>query len=101
MAWVCNGAVTHSITWAEVPRWDVVIAQIEGAIGFALSSVLPNQVTLSKGVVKMPKVEVHIVTSTARPSDIGEPGVPPVASSTRAAKNCGGVDLRSSVWSEG
>jgi isoquinoline 1-oxidoreductase beta subunit len=27
----------------------------------------------------MPKVEVHIVRSTAAPSGIGEPGVPPVA----------------------
>lgn len=72
---------------------DVVTAQIEGAIGFALSAVLRNQVTLNKGVVEqsnfddyeptrmreMPKVEVHIVASTAAPSGIGEPGVPPVA----------------------
>jgi isoquinoline 1-oxidoreductase subunit beta len=72
---------------------DVVTAQIEGAIGFALSAALRNQVTLSKGVVEqrnfddyeptrmreMPKVEVHIVESTAAPSGIGEPGVPPIA----------------------
>jgi isoquinoline 1-oxidoreductase beta subunit len=72
---------------------DIVTAQIEGAIGFALSTVLRNQVTLNKGAVEqqnfddyeptrmreMPKVEVHIVESTAAPSGIGEPGVPPVA----------------------
>jgi isoquinoline 1-oxidoreductase subunit beta len=72
---------------------DIVIAQIEGAIGFALSSVFRNQVTLNKGVVEqsnfddyeptrlreMPKVEVHIVKSTANPSGIGEPGVSPIA----------------------
>jgi isoquinoline 1-oxidoreductase subunit beta len=72
---------------------DIVTAQIEGAIGFALSSVFRNQVTLNKGAVEqsnfddyeptrmreMPKVEVHIVKSTAAPSGIGEPGVPPIA----------------------
>jgi isoquinoline 1-oxidoreductase beta subunit len=72
---------------------DVITAQIEGAIGFALSAALRNQVTLSKGVIEqrnfddyeptrmreMPKVEVHIVESTAAPSGIGEPGVPPIA----------------------
>lgn len=72
---------------------DVVAAQIEGAIGFALSAVLRNRVTLNKGLVEqsnfddyeptrireMPKVEVHIVKSTEPPSGIGEPGVPPVA----------------------
>jgi isoquinoline 1-oxidoreductase subunit beta len=72
---------------------DVVTAQIEGAIGFALSSALRNQVTLNKGRVEqhnfddyeptrmreMPKVEVHLVESTERPSGIGEPGVPPIA----------------------
>lgn len=69
---------------------DIVTAQIEGAIGFALSTALRNQVTLNKGMVeqsnfddyeptrmrKMPKVEVHIVRSTEPPSGIGEPGVP-------------------------
>ena len=28
---------------------------------------------------EMPKVEVHIVPSTEKPTGIGEPGVPPVA----------------------
>ena len=72
---------------------DIVEAQIEGAVGFALSSVLRNAITLDKGVVEqanfddydptrfseMPKVEVHIVKSLAAPSGIGEPGVPPLA----------------------
>jgi len=72
---------------------DNVTEQIEGAIGLALSSVLRNQVTLKEGQVEqsnfddyeptrmreMPKVEVHIVNSTQRPSGIGEPGVPPLA----------------------
>jgi isoquinoline 1-oxidoreductase beta subunit len=72
---------------------DIITAQIEGAVGFALSSVLRNQITLNKGVVEqtnfddyeptrmreMPKVEVHIVRSAERPSGVGEPGVPPIA----------------------
>src|SRR5579862_1926196 len=72
---------------------DVVTAQIEGAIGFALSIALRNQLTFKDGMVEqsnfddyeptrmreMPKVEVHIVKSTERPTGIGEPGVPPLA----------------------
>ncbi len=72
---------------------DVIKSQIEGAVGFALSACLRNQITLNKGVVEqgnfddyeptrmseMPKVEVHIVNSQADPSGIGEPGVPPLA----------------------
>ncbi|MDJ0949171.1 MAG: xanthine dehydrogenase family protein molybdopterin-binding subunit [Alphaproteobacteria bacterium] len=72
---------------------DIVVAQVEGAVGFALSSVLRNQITLTDGVVdqgnfddyeptrmsEMPKVEVHIVKSDAAPTGIGEPGLPPLA----------------------
>jgi isoquinoline 1-oxidoreductase beta subunit len=72
---------------------DVVEAQIEGAVGFALSSVLRNAVTLDNGVIEqsnfddydptrfseMPKVEVHLVKSVAAPTGIGEAGVPPLA----------------------
>ncbi|HEY8382694.1 MAG TPA: xanthine dehydrogenase family protein molybdopterin-binding subunit [Microvirga sp.] len=71
---------------------DVIAAQIEGSVGFALSSVLRNRITLQDGVVQeanfdayeptrmseMPKVEVHIVPSAEAPSGIGEPGVPTV-----------------------
>jgi isoquinoline 1-oxidoreductase subunit beta len=72
---------------------DIIEAQIEGAVGFALSSVLRNAITLNRGMVEqanfddydptrfseMPKVEVHIVKSLAAPSGIGEPGLPPLA----------------------
>ena len=72
---------------------DVVAAQIEGAIGFATSIALRNQVTLKDGRVEqsnfddyeptrireMPAVEVHIVKSAEHPTGIGEPGVPPLA----------------------
>jgi isoquinoline 1-oxidoreductase beta subunit len=69
---------------------DVIRAQVEGAVGFALSAVLRNRITLKDGQVQehnfdayeptrmseMPKVEVHIVPSQVAPTGIGEPGVP-------------------------
>ncbi len=72
---------------------DIVAAQVEGAVGFALSSVTRNAITLKDGEVQeanfdafeptrmreMPKVEVHILPSTQDPTGIGEPGVPVLA----------------------
>lgn len=71
---------------------DNIRAQIEGGIGFGLGAVLKSRLTLDKGRVvegnfdgyevlrleDMPKVEVHIVPSTAKPTGVGEPGVPPI-----------------------
>lgn len=71
---------------------DIVRAQMEGGIGYALSALLREAVTLEAGRVvetnfdryrplrfdEMPQVEVHIVPSTAPPSGVGEPGVPPL-----------------------
>ncbi len=72
---------------------DIIRAQVEGAVGFALSAVLRNKITFKDGEVQetnfdayeptrmseMPKVEVHIVPSAAAPTGIGEPGVPVLA----------------------
>ncbi|WP_407524230.1 xanthine dehydrogenase family protein molybdopterin-binding subunit [Methylobacterium oryzisoli] len=72
---------------------DVIRAQVEGAVGFALSAVLRNRITFKDGAVQetnfdayeptrmseMPVVEVHIVPSTTAPTGIGEPGVPVLA----------------------
>jgi isoquinoline 1-oxidoreductase subunit beta len=72
---------------------DVIRAQVEGGVGYALGAALRNQITFTDGVVDqanfdsyeplrlsdMPKVEVHIVASSEAPTGIGEPGVPPVA----------------------
>lgn len=72
---------------------DVIRAQMEGGIGFGLSAALHGAITLKEGVVEqsnfhdfqvlrineMPAVEVHIAASSAAPSGVGEPGVPPVA----------------------
>jgi isoquinoline 1-oxidoreductase beta subunit len=72
---------------------DIVRAQAEGGVGFALSAVMHGAITLKDGAVEqsnfhdyapiriteMPKVEVHIVPSAEKPTGIGEPGVPPLA----------------------
>jgi isoquinoline 1-oxidoreductase beta subunit len=72
---------------------DVIRAQVEGGVGYALGAALRNKITLKDGVVEqanfdtyeplrmsdMPVVEVYIVPSAEAPTGIGEPGVPPVA----------------------
>jgi isoquinoline 1-oxidoreductase beta subunit len=72
---------------------DVIKAQMEGGIGYALSAALREQITLGDGQVvqgnfdlyralrihEMPDVEVHIVQSGEAPTGVGEPGVPPLA----------------------
>jgi isoquinoline 1-oxidoreductase beta subunit len=72
---------------------DVVRAQMEGGIGFGLGAALLDEITLFEGrvtqsnfhdyrpirVEHMPAIEVHIVPSTAAPTGVGEPGVPPIA----------------------
>ncbi len=72
---------------------DNIRSQVEGAVGFALTAALHGEITLKEGRVEqgnfdgypllrigeMPQVDVHILPSTAAPTGIGEPGVPPVA----------------------
>ncbi len=71
---------------------DIVVAQMEGSIGFALGAVFGEQITLENGIIQqqnfdkykplrysqMPEVEVHIIPSGEAPSGVGEPGVPPL-----------------------
>jgi isoquinoline 1-oxidoreductase beta subunit len=71
---------------------DNIVAQMEGGIGYGLGAILHSQITLTEGVVdqsnfgdyevlrfnEMPRVEVHIVPSTAPPTGVGEPGTPPI-----------------------
>ncbi|MDO9598170.1 MAG: xanthine dehydrogenase family protein molybdopterin-binding subunit [Azoarcus sp.] len=72
---------------------DVIRAQMEGGIGFALAAALTGAITLKDGLVEqsnfhdypvlrineMPAVEVYIVPSAEKPTGVGEPGVPPLA----------------------
>jgi isoquinoline 1-oxidoreductase beta subunit len=85
--------VVAAVDCGVVVNPDVVRAQIEGGVGFGLGAALRNAITLEKGVVKeanfdtyqplrmsdMPKVEVYMVASGAKPTGVGEPGVPPIA----------------------
>lgn len=71
---------------------DIVVAQIQGGIGFGLGAILKSQITLEEGVVQetnfdgyevltigeMPHVEVAIIESDEKPMGVGEPGVPPI-----------------------
>jgi isoquinoline 1-oxidoreductase beta subunit len=71
---------------------DVIRAQVEGGIGFGLGAILYGAISVKNGKVEqsnfndyrvlrmneMPKVEVHIVASSERPTGIGEPVVPPI-----------------------
>jgi isoquinoline 1-oxidoreductase beta subunit len=72
---------------------DIIRAQVEGGIGYALGHALYAEVPLVAGapavsnfndyrslrINEMPEVEVVIVRSTEKPTGIGEPGVPPLA----------------------
>ena len=71
---------------------DNIRAQIEGGLGYGLSSILREELTLTDGevdqsnyydylparITDMPEVEVHIIESTEAPTGIGEPGTPPI-----------------------
>ncbi|CAN5449000.1 xanthine dehydrogenase family protein molybdopterin-binding subunit [soil metagenome] len=72
---------------------DVIRAQMEGGIGFALGHALFAEVPLIAGaptvsnfnnyralrINEMPEVEVVIIASAEAPTGVGEPGVPPLA----------------------
>lgn len=72
---------------------SIVISQIEGSIGFALSTVLGNEITLDKGrvvqsnfhdyeparMMDMPEIEVHLIPSDEVASGVGEAAVAPLA----------------------
>lgn len=71
---------------------NIVAMQMESAIAYGLSAVMNGAITLKDGHVEqtnfhnhpvlrmnqMPKVEVHIVPSTNKPTGVGEPGTPPI-----------------------
>ena len=88
---------------------DVIRAQMEGGIGFALGALYYGEVEIKGGraaqrnfdsyrslrIQEMPAVEVHIVPSTAAPTGVGEPGVPPLAPAVvNAVARLGGPRIR-------
>lgn len=72
---------------------EVIKAQMEGGVGYALSAILFNEITFddsgaveqsnfhdyrSLRIGEMPDVEVAIIKSNEAPTGVGEPGVPPL-----------------------
>jgi CO/xanthine dehydrogenase Mo-binding subunit len=72
---------------------DQVSAQVESAVVFGLTAALRGKITIEDGAVaqsnfhdypllrmnEVPRIEVHILPSTEKPTGIGEPGTPPIA----------------------
>ena len=72
---------------------NIIAAQMEGGIGYGLGAALYNQVDLKDGRIMqqnfddyrplrmedMPEIEVRVVKSEAKPTGVGEPGVPVIA----------------------
>jgi isoquinoline 1-oxidoreductase subunit beta len=85
--------VVCAVDCGQVVNPDTVKAQMEGGIVFGLTAALKDEITFEGGRVQQrnfhdypmlridesPEIEVHIVPSTAAPTGVGEPGVPPVA----------------------
>ncbi len=79
---------------------NVIRAQMEGGIGYGLGHALYAEVVLGEGgriaqgnfdtyrslrIGEMPDVEVAIITSSADPTGVGEPGLPCIAPATANA----------------
>lgn len=91
--------VVCAIDCGPVVNPDIVAAQMEGAVNFALSAVLYGEIQIKDGRVvnsnfhnypllrihETPKIEVHIVDSTDEMGGVGEPGVPTVAAAVANA----------------
>jgi CO/xanthine dehydrogenase Mo-binding subunit len=99
----------------QVINPDLVEAQCEGAIAFALSAVLKQEITVANGRVQqqnftdfpmlrideMPQIETHIIESTAAPGGMGEVPLPPLAPAvTNAIFDAVGVRIRKLPISE-
>ena len=89
---------------------DTVVAQMESGIVYGLTAALTGEITIRGGRVEqgnfddyplltldqMPRVEVHIVSSTEPPSGTGEPGLPAIAPAVaNAVAAATGTRLRS------
>ncbi|MBL8113102.1 MAG: xanthine dehydrogenase family protein molybdopterin-binding subunit, partial [Acidobacteria bacterium] len=85
--------VVCAVDCGEVVNLWGLEAQFEGGVVWGLTHAAKSEVTYAKGRIQqttfgdfpvlrideMPRVEVHVVPSTRRPSGIGEQPVPPVA----------------------
>lgn len=85
--------VVCAVDCGPIVNPDIVRAQMEGAICFALTAVLYGEIKIQGGKVvnsnfhdypmlrmhEAPKIEVYLVDSSEEMGGVGEPGVPPVA----------------------
>ena len=85
--------VVIALDCGRVVNPNLVAAQLEGSVVFALGAALKQQITWKKGRVEQsnfndfdllhvdecPIIEVHLVPGEGPPTGVGEPGVPPVA----------------------
>jgi isoquinoline 1-oxidoreductase subunit beta len=85
--------VVCAVDCGQVVNPGIIAQQVEGSVVYALSAALWGKIDIVGGVVQQqnypqyrmlkmsetPLVETHLVASTAKPSGIGEPAVPPLA----------------------
>jgi len=91
--------IVCSVDCGQVVNPDMVIAQMEGGIIFALTAAKYGEVNIKEGIPQQtnfhdyqllrmneaPQIDVHIVESDESPTGVGEPGVPPLASAVANA----------------
>ncbi len=96
---------------------DLIRAQLEGGVGYALGAAMYDEITIdtdgqpeqsnfdtyrSLRLSEMPEVEVSIINSQADPTGVGEPGVPPVAPAVANAwKKLTGSRIRTLPFTRG
>ena len=85
--------VTCAVDCGIAVNPDIVVAQMEGGIGYGIGHVMRDRITLTGGAVDqynfpdyeplrisdIANIDVHIVPSAEPPSGVGEPGTPPAA----------------------
>ena len=83
--------ITCAVDCGVAVNPDVVRAQMEGGIGYGLGAVMRNRISFTGGevdqsnfpdyeplrITDIGSIDVHIVASSAPPTGVGEPGLPP------------------------
>lgn len=101
--------VVCAVDCGQVINPDLVEAQCEGAVTFALSAALKQRITVARGRVQetnfsdfplltfseMPQIEAHIIESHATPGGMGEVPLPPLfAAVTNAIYDAANIRVR-------
>lgn len=85
--------VVAAVDCGTVVNPDIVVQQAQGATNFGLSAALTGKITIEHGQVQQnnfydytvlrmadaPRIEVHVVASSEKPTGIGEICTPPIA----------------------